>query len=302
MRKSCLVLVLFLLVCTPLLRGDEQPKEPKAGEPTASQLSEGLIYSVDRVPERTFDTARAVEVITMSELWRKSGMSLANVLEREAGISIINYDAPGGVPNVRGLHGKQVMVMIDGVKVNDAMWRSASKDYLGIVDLSQVERIEIVRGVVSVLGTESLGGVINIITKKGPPGQEAFGGSIGTRYATAEHAFRTPVEVYGQSGGVRWLAGANYLGSDNMHGGGDVGTQANTGYHTTAFHSSMQYQASAEKTISARFQSDDEEDFSRAWQVAQGTDLVYNDGPAKLQLGSVSYQDFTDRAFADSIH
>ena len=61
MRKSCLVFVLFLFVCTPLLRGDEQSKEPKAGEPTASQLSEGLIYSVDRVPERTFDTARAVE-------------------------------------------------------------------------------------------------------------------------------------------------------------------------------------------------------------------------------------------------
>src|SRR3954452_16940227 len=177
MRK--LIVVFLLGMSVSAFAGDDK-------EATARELSEGLIYSVDRVPERAFDTARAVEVITVREVWRKSGMSLAEVLQHEAGVSVINYDAPGGVPIVRGLHGKQVLVLIDGVKVNDTMWRSASKDYLGIVDLSQIERIEIVRGVVSVLGTESLGGVINIITRKGPPGTETFGGTIGTRYATSE--------------------------------------------------------------------------------------------------------------------
>src|SRR6266536_5488154 len=148
MRKPLHVFVLILLACAPLLRAGDTP--------TARELSEGLIYSVDRVPERAFDTARAVEVITISERWRKSGMSLSDVLQHEVGISVINVDAPGGLPAVRGLNGKQVMLLIDGVKVNNTTWRGSGKDYLGLVDLAQIERIEIVRGVVSVLGTESL--------------------------------------------------------------------------------------------------------------------------------------------------
>src|SRR5439155_2914946 len=108
----------------------------------------------------------------------------------------------------------------------------------------------------------------NVITRKGPPGTEAFGGTVGSRYATSEHAFRTPVEVYGQTDKLRWTAGANYLKSDNMEAGGNVGEQAHTGFNTKAFHGAMQYLLSPEKTVSASVQSADEEDFWRAWQVA----------------------------------
>jgi outer membrane receptor protein involved in Fe transport len=276
------------------------PAATEGSAKTASELSERLIYSVDRVPERPFDTARAVEVITISDLWRKSGMDVADVLEHETGMSIINYDPNGGVPLVRGLHGKQIMVMIDGVKVNDAMWRSASKDYLGIIDLSQVERIEIVRGVVSVLGTESLAGVVNIITKKGSPNGESFGGSVGTRYTTANGAFTSPIEVYGQSGSIRWNAGANYLNVQDNKAGSGIGKQPGTSYNAQGFYGSMQYLMSTDKTISASYRNVVENNFQRAWQVASGTDTWYNDGPAEFKLASVSYQDLTDRSFEDS--
>jgi outer membrane receptor protein involved in Fe transport len=294
-------LVVFLLGLSVAAFAGDTTETSQQQPATARELSEGLIYSVDRVPERTFDTARAVEVITISELWRKSGMSLADVLQHEAGISAVNVNAVGGVPLMRGLLGKQVMVLIDGVKVNDAMWRSTSKDYLGIIDLSQVERVEIVRGVVSVLGTESLGGVINVITKKGPPGTETFGGTIGTRFSTADGASRTPLELYGQSAKLRWIAGVTYVNGDNMHGGGDVGEQVNTGYNSRGFHGSLQYLLSQDKSLSASIQHINEKDFSRAFQIAQGSNTQYLDGPTRFTLTSLSYQDLTDHRFADSI-
>ncbi len=286
-------------VATMTEESSPAPAETAKAKQT-SEMSERLIYSVDRVPERTFDTARAVEVITVSDLWRKSGMDVADVLEHEAGIAIVNYDANGGVPLVRGLHGKHVMVMIDGVKVNDTMWRSASKDYLGIIDLSQVERIEIVRGVVSVLGTESLGGVVNIITKKGPPGSENIGGSLGVRYASGTAGYASPLEAYGQSGGLRWIIGANYLNIGDNKAGDGVGRQPNTSYNGQAFSASAQYAVSADKTISASYRNATENNFRRAWQIAEGSSLWYNDGPAEFKLASVSYQDLTDRSFEDS--
>lgn len=277
---------------------------PASAEPDAAQavsdLSERLIYSVDRVPERPFDTARAVEVITIADLWRKSGMTLADVLQHEAGIAVINYNAAGGVPVIRGLHGKQVLVMIDGVKLNDSMWRSSSKDYLGVIPLAAVERIEIVRGVVSVLGTESLGGVINIITRKGPPGNEGFGAAVGFRYSSANQAFTFPLEIYGRTDKLRWIAGAEYLDVDDNEGGGAIGRQPNTSYTHQALFGTLQYLLSADKTVTASYRNSTEDDIQRAWQIAEGSNTRYNDGPAELTLASISYQDLTGRTLEDS--
>jgi hemoglobin/transferrin/lactoferrin receptor protein len=298
MRKLSIAFLLAVS-CAPLFAGDTTDSAQPASA-SARELSEGLIYSVDRVPERTFDTSRAVEVITISDLWRKSGMSLADVLQHEAGITYFNAEAAGGIPVVRGLIGKQIMVLIDGVKVNDTMWRGAGKDVLGLIDLSAVERVEIVRGVVSVLGTESLGGVVNIITKKGPPGTETFGGSIGSRYSTADGGFRTPLELYGQTSNLRWTAGGSYLKSDNMNGGGDVGEQPHTGYDSRTIHGAMQVLLSKEKTLSGNLQQVEEKDFWRAYQLAAGTNTRAVDSPSKFTLSSLSYQDLTDRRFEDS--
>jgi hemoglobin/transferrin/lactoferrin receptor protein len=114
-----------------------------------SKLSEDLIYSVNRTPEHTFDTARAVEVITIDDLWRKSGLTLADVLVDEAGFIKYRTNQYSSAGLLRGLIGKQVLILIDGVKVNNALYGDTPN--MDLIDLSQVERIEIVRGVVSVL-------------------------------------------------------------------------------------------------------------------------------------------------------
>jgi len=154
------------------------------GQPTlaeTSKLSEDLIYSVDRTPERLFETPRSVSVITIDDLWRKNGRSLADILANEAGIIVTMNQYSSASPVVRGLSGKQVQILIDGIKINNSIY-GTTQEYLNFIDPSMIERIEVVRGVVSVLGTESLGGVVNIITRKGPAGGEEFGGAAVSCY------------------------------------------------------------------------------------------------------------------------
>src|SRR5713226_2294133 len=98
----------------------QQSEEDKNGQ--LRQQSEGLIYSVDRTPERTFDTSRAVEVITGDEIRRRNGITLGDLLQEEAGVTISAPHAGGGAAVIRGLSGHQVMIMVDGVKVNDSIW------------------------------------------------------------------------------------------------------------------------------------------------------------------------------------
>jgi len=269
-------------------------------QPTdTSKLSEDLIYSVNRVPEHTFDTARAVEVITIDDLWRKNGLTLADVLIDEAGFIKyrVNQYTSSGV--MRGLIGKQVLLLIDGVKVNNALFGDTPN--LDLIDLSQVERIEVVRGVVSVLGTESLGGVINVITRKTAPGGVRFGGTMTMRYSSAADAFSTPIQFYGQGEKFRYTASVNYLRAGEVEGGEGVGVQRFTDFNQKAGNLNLQYLLSSDKTLSLAYHGTQIDDAKSAGLRAANTSIFNEQTPNRLQLGSLSYQDLTSRRWADSL-
>jgi hemoglobin/transferrin/lactoferrin receptor protein len=264
----------------------------------AHKLSEGLIYSVDRTPERTFETSRAVQVITSEEIQRVNPSGLADLLEEQTGIAIAETHS-GGIPSIRGLSGKQVMLLVDGVKINNATWGGTTREYLNIIDLNQVDRIEIVRGVVSVLGTESLGGVINIITKKGSPDGQTFGGSIGARYASSDSSISTPIEVFGNNGSLRYEGGITAGTFGDLNGGGNVGRQDFSSYHDRSGHLNGQYLLSPEKTIGFGYQN-----VSQGNVEVPGVQGLFANAqtPREMQLGNLSYQDLTSRGWEDTVH
>lgn len=269
----------------------------ESGSSDSRKLGERLVYAVERTPEAPFNTARAVEVITFDEIERRAGMSLFDLLQNKAGIYLARNGAPGGSAVVRGLAGKQVLILMDGVKVNNAAWRDSAREYLALIDINQIERVELVRGVVSVLGTESLGGVINIITRKGPAGSQLFSGSIGARYASGSSRLQTPVEVAIGSERFRINAGATYLTSGDVRPGG--GGAAQTGTHDSrAAHVNGQYFVSAEKTLSFGHQWYELRD---AAYVTPATLLSLGAGPADLALSWLSYQDLQPHGPIDSL-
>ena len=86
-----------------------------------------------------------------------------------------------GSPIIRGLVGNQILILIDGIRLNNGAYRLGPNQYLNTIDLNQIERIEVVRGAGSVLyGSDALGGVVNIITRTA--GREAGTGAVGTRW------------------------------------------------------------------------------------------------------------------------
>jgi hemoglobin/transferrin/lactoferrin receptor protein len=296
MKKIQILVMCVLAVASAAFAGDSAPASSPA--PDANKMSEGLIYSVDRTPERTFDTSRAVQVITSDEIHRMNPSGLADLLEEQIGVEIAETHS-GGIPSIRGLSGKQIMVLVDGVKINNATWGGTTREYLNIIDLNQVDRIEIVRGVVSVLGTESLGGVINIITKKGPPGGQTFGGSVGARYSSADSSTSTPIEVFGSDGALRYEGGISTSTFGNLKGGGDVGRQEFSSYRDRSGHLNGQYLLTPEKTIAFGYQDVTQSDVN-----VPGVPGLFTDAqtPRGMQLGTLSYQDLTSRGWEDSLH
>ena len=125
-----------------------------------------IVVTATRTNEEILDVPEHITVITAEEIEDSGSKDIADVLSREAGLSVNDQGANGSLQTVsiRGAEYGQVLVLIDGVRLNNA--REGGAD-LSMIPLEMIEKIEIVRGGMSVLyGADAIGGVINIITKK----------------------------------------------------------------------------------------------------------------------------------------
>ena len=128
---------------------------------------EEIIVIASKYPERLFDSPASVEVINEEQIFNTKAENLASILKNIAGVEITDYGTPGDIKaiSIRGSSPEQVLVMIDGQVANGVQ---TGKIDLGLIPADMIEKIEIYRGSASALyGANALGGVINIITKKG---------------------------------------------------------------------------------------------------------------------------------------
>lgn len=285
------------IVIAALLTGSALAQGADATSGEATKLSEGLIFSVSRIPERPFETSRGVRVITREEIWRKNPTSLSDILNDEPGFFKYRTSAAAASPLLRGMVGRQILVLIDGVKVNNAI--AGDTPNLDLIDVNEIERIEIVRGVVSVLGTESLGGVINVITRKGTGSR--VGGSLGLQYSSAAEAFSTAMQVQGAGEKFRWTTGATIQQFGEVRGPSDIGVQRFTDYEQRMAHLSADYFVSADKTLSLSYRGTEQLDVRSNGSLVSGSSLVNELTPIRLQIATLAYQDLTDRGWTESL-
>ena len=145
-----------------------------------------IVVTATRLEAPAREVASSVTVISSEDLQRLKKMSVLEVLRDVLGVSIAQNGGQGEAASVflRGANSEHTLVLLDGVELNDPINPSRSAD-LAHLFLEDIERIEILRGPQSPLyGSDALGGIINIITKKGE-GKPRFtlassGGSFGT--------------------------------------------------------------------------------------------------------------------------
>ncbi len=129
-----------------------------------------IVVTADRKARTVDETLAPVTIITRKDIEKYQASDVADVLRRVPGINIRNSGGTGQITtlSIRGTNSTHVLVLIDGIKVGSATAGLTSFEHL---PLDQVERIEVVRGPRSSLyGSEAIGGVIQIFTRKGGKG------------------------------------------------------------------------------------------------------------------------------------
>ena len=188
-------------------------------EEEAPRFRQELVVTASRYEQDSFETPTPITVITREELDRRRPEKLVDVLKDLAGIEVFGEGPFRGLPVIRGLSSNRILILVDGQRLNNPR---ESTQFAGIqpglVDLSQVERIEVLRGPASVLyGSDAVGGVINIITRRAAfsPDGFRFNGSLGVEWGSAADSRRSRAEVRGAGAKTTFQVGVSDFTADS---------------------------------------------------------------------------------------
>jgi outer membrane receptor protein involved in Fe transport len=137
----------------------------------------GLVAEVEGRSTLARGTSLAVETVGSDHIHGRGHTSLAQSLDGAQGVSVAWTGAWGSRPLVRGLGGERLAILVDGSRVTRAC-NFGMDQGLATVDPASVERVEILSGPGSTLyGSGSMGGVINVVTRR-PPADVPFSGEV----------------------------------------------------------------------------------------------------------------------------
>jgi vitamin B12 transporter len=193
------------------------PAEALAGDPKgpagAAASKDEIVVTATRVATPLSRISSSVTVISADEIARRQLRTLPDVLDAVPGLRVVRQGGAGHQTSIfsRGTNSNHTLILIDGIEVSDPSNPSRTFETANFL-ASEIERVEVVRGSQGTLyGSEAIGSVINIITKRGTGAPEFFasveGGAFdtvnsraGVRGATARVDYNLAVEHFETNG------------------------------------------------------------------------------------------------------
>ncbi|MFM2202308.1 MAG: hypothetical protein RL040_1508 [Bacteroidota bacterium] len=134
--------------------------------PTLIQLNE-IVISYNKTEEKKNNIAQQIEVIDSKSINRAQSQTTADLIAQNGSVLVQKSQQGGGSPIIRGFEASRILLVIDGVRMNNLIYRSGHLQNIMTVDNISLDRAEILFGPASTqYGTDALGGVIHLFTKK----------------------------------------------------------------------------------------------------------------------------------------
>lgn len=272
-------------------------------EPSSVLLNNAVTVTAQRNEQRSFDVYQSVTTLSADELMKKSSRSTPEALMNESGIWVQKTNHGGGSPIIRGLVGNQVLLLVDGIRLNNATYRYGPNQYLSTIDPGMIYRIDAIRGSGSVLyGSDALGGVVQIISKTpsfSHDGLKVSGNVLGKwMSADMEQSGRPEMALSAEK--VAFTGGFSARNFGDVLAGGSWGVLTPTGYNEQSGDAKLLIRTGTSGIFTAAFQQLTQHEVPRYDQVAQGGYSIYNFEPQTRQLSYLRWETFSKNPWLQS--
>jgi vitamin B12 transporter len=178
------------------------------------QTLEPIIVTATKLETPAREVASSVTVISEEDISTKQQTTVLDALRSVPAVDVVRQGGAGQQTSIfmRGANSEHTLVLIDGIQVNDPISPARFFDFANLTT-DNIDRIEVVRGPGSTLyGSDALGGVINIITKKGQGEPRLTVSAEGGSYET----HREKIGLSGGSEKLNYSLTASYLDSNGI--------------------------------------------------------------------------------------
>ncbi|MCL3779908.1 TonB-dependent receptor [Prolixibacteraceae bacterium JC049] len=181
-----------------------------------------VIIAANKREEKRSEVAAQIESITSKEVQFYNPQTAADLVGVNSGIFIQKSQMGGGSPMLRGFAANRVLLVVDGVRMNNAIFRSGNLQNVISLDANSIAKSEVIFGPSSVIyGSDALGGVLNFQTLPArlSTGKTLIQGNAMTRYATAnkEKTGHFDFNLGGKKWG--WVSSLSYSDYDDLQMG-----------------------------------------------------------------------------------
>ena len=242
----------------------------------------GEVILLTRIDDENLKTTADRRVILHSkEIERLNTQNTADLLEKRAGINVQKSQMGGGSPVIRGFEANRILLVVDGVRLNNAIYRGGHLQNIISIDNASLEQVDIIFGPSSSeYGSDALGGIIHLKTKRPKFSEKPkFSHSYSTRYATANKGISKHYDMQYMGADFALFSSFSHsdfddlrMGSYRSHGFSDWGKvyhfiedgvqqenadpniQQNTGYSQTDFMQKVILKIDPQWTLTGNFQ------------------------------------------------
>jgi hemoglobin/transferrin/lactoferrin receptor protein len=154
---------------------------------TANQLEEVKLESQRYTKSK--NSTQQIQTITQKDIEFQNYQNTADMLSNSGKLAVQKSQQGGGSPVIRGFEANRILLLVDGIRMNNLIFRAGHLQNVITVDENMLENADVLFGSSSTpFGSDALGGAINLITKRpflfSENKSKRFSGSLNTRYST----------------------------------------------------------------------------------------------------------------------
>jgi hemoglobin/transferrin/lactoferrin receptor protein len=152
-----------------------------------------VVLSANKVEEKYSDLSTKIDILPARQIQFSNSQSAGDLLQHSGKIFVQQSQLGGGSPVIRGMESSRVLIVVDGIKLNNAIYRAGHLQNVITIDPNSLTRVEVVHGPGSVIyGSDAMGGVMHFYTRN-PILSESekvyISGNAMMRYSSAANEF-----------------------------------------------------------------------------------------------------------------
>ncbi len=221
------------------------------------KLLDSAFVTTRNIKNKNIQLPYFISSIGQQQITQNGARTTPETLMGIAGVFIQKTNHGGGSAFIRGLTGNQTLLIIDGIRLNNATYRYGPNQYLNTIDLFTIDKIDVLKGIGAIeYGSDAMGGVINITTKEASSTMlNKINLSNTSKFISGDMEKTNRTDISYAEKKWNFIGGVSFKKFGDLIGGADLGKLIPTGYSEKNYDAKVKIKIDAHQELTIASQN-----------------------------------------------